>query len=80
MNAEKHSPPQAVELSGAGKRGGGRIFRGPIRPVTNSMVDRRDVRNPQDLWADICNHRPTVAPVITSIQGLDNRQRGSAIP
>jgi len=35
-NAEKDTPPQAVEWGGAGKRAGGRVFRGPVRPITNS--------------------------------------------
>ena len=36
-NAEKDTPPQAVEWGGAGKRAGGPRFRGPICPVTNSI-------------------------------------------
>ena len=35
-NAEKGSPPQAVEWGGAGKRAGGPRFSGPVCPVTNS--------------------------------------------
>ena len=37
------------------------------------MSDRRDERKPLDLWADICNHKRTVAPVITSIQGVGHQ-------
>ena len=36
MPKKTASPPQAVEWGGAGKRAGGRRFRGPVRPVTNS--------------------------------------------
>ena len=36
-HAEKGTPPQAAERGGAGKRVGGLGFRGPVRPVTNSM-------------------------------------------
>ena len=35
-NAEKDTPPQAVEWGGAGKRAGGPSFRGPVRPLTNT--------------------------------------------
>jgi len=33
VKAEKDTPPQAVER---GKGPGARVFRGPVRPVTNS--------------------------------------------
>jgi len=35
-NAEKDTPPQAVEWGGAGKRAGGRRFSGP-RPPRNEL-------------------------------------------
>ena len=36
-NGKKDSPHQAIEWGGAGKRAGGRVFRGRVRPVTNSI-------------------------------------------
>ena len=38
-NAEKKSPPEAVEWGGAGKGPRAGVFRGPVRPVTNSKQD-----------------------------------------
>ena len=32
------------------------------------------------MWADIGNHKHTVASLITSIQGVDDSQADSAIP
>jgi len=55
-------------------------LRRPHRARGRGLCDRRDMRKPLDLWLDICNHRCTVVLVITSIQGVDDSQGGSAIP
>jgi len=33
-----------------------------------------------DLWEDICNYRRTVVPGVIAIQGVNDSQKGSAIP
>ena len=44
------------------------------------MCNRCNKRKPRNMWADICNHRRMVAPVITSIQDIEDSQGGSAVP
>jgi len=41
-NAEKDTPPRPLSGAGRGKGPGARVFRGPVRPVTNSISDALD--------------------------------------